>query len=82
MARVKDRVTKGGHHVPIEDVKRRFERSLVNFFKTYRSLLNSWLLFDNSAQKPKLIAKKNNAHIDVENNDLFQKILSKVGVKL
>ena len=27
-ARIKDRVTEGGHHVPPEDVRRRFERGL------------------------------------------------------
>ena len=68
--------------MPSEDVKRRFERSIVNFFKIYRPLLDTWLLFDNSEREPKLIAKKGNSHIDVQNDILFQKILNKAGVKL
>jgi len=82
IARIKDRVAQGGHQVPNEDVKRRFKRSITNFFKIYRPLLNSWLLFDNSEKEPKLIAKRGNSYIDVRNNDLFQKILNKAGVNL
>jgi len=82
IARIKDRVAQGGHYIPSKDVKRRFERSLVNFFNMYRPLIDTWLLFDNSEKKPKLIAKRGNSHIDVRNNDLFQKILNKAGVNL
>lgn len=82
IARIKDRVAQGGHHIPNEDVKRRFERSLINFFNVYRPLIDTWLLFDNSEKEPKLIAKRGNSHIDVRNNDLFQKILNKAGVNL
>ena len=48
IARIKDRVAQGGHHIPSKDVKRRFERSLVNFFNMYRPSIDTWLLFDNS----------------------------------
>jgi predicted ABC-type ATPase len=82
IARIRDRVAEGGHDVPSEDVKRRFERSIVNFFNIYRPLLDTWLLFDNSEKEPKLIAKKENSHVDVRNDILFQKILNKAGVKL
>jgi len=82
IVRIKDRVAEGGHHVPSDDVKRRFERSVANFFKRYWPLLDSWLLFDNSREKPKLIAKKNNSHIDIIRNKLFQEITNKFGVRL
>ena len=82
IARIKDRVAEGGHDVPTEDVKRRFERSIVNFFKIYRPLADTWLLFDNSKREPELIAKKANLHIDVRNDILFQKILNRAGVNL
>jgi len=82
IARIKDRVAEGGHDVPVEDIKRRFERSIVNFFKIYRSLLDSWLLFDNSEREPKLIAKKNNSHVDIKNDVLFQNILNRTGAEL
>ena len=34
--RVKERVRRGGHHVPEDDIRRRFARSLTNFWTIYR----------------------------------------------
>jgi predicted ABC-type ATPase len=82
VARVKDRVAQGGHHVPIKDVKRRFERSMDKFFKEYRLLADKWILFNNAESKPKIIARKQNAHIVIVDNDLFINITKKVGVAL
>jgi len=82
IARVKDRVAQGGHNVPVADIKRRFERSTGKFFKQYRLLADQWMLFNNEQFKPKLIARKQNAHIDVIDKSLFEKIIKKVGVNL
>jgi predicted ABC-type ATPase len=46
--RVRDRVRRGGHFVPDEIVRRRFQRGLHNFFELYRPLVTSWDVFDNS----------------------------------
>lgn len=46
--RVKLRVALGGHDVPAEVVRRRFGRSLSNFFELYAPLADRWVLFDNS----------------------------------
>jgi predicted ABC-type ATPase len=46
--RVKLRVGLGGHDVPADVVRRRFGRSLSNFFTIYAPLANQWALFDNS----------------------------------
>ncbi|MCK5450796.1 MAG: zeta toxin family protein [Candidatus Omnitrophica bacterium] len=82
IARVRDRVIQGGHNVPIQDIKRRFKRSMEKFFNNYRLLSNQWMLFNNEQSKPKLIARKQNAHIDVIDQNLFEKIVQKAGVKL
>ena len=82
VARVNDRVAQGGHNVPIEDIKRRFERSVEKFFKEYRLLADRWILFNNAETMPKIIARKQNAHIEVVNQNLFEKIVEKVGIKL
>ncbi len=82
IARVKDRVAQGGHNVPIKDIKRRFERSIQKFLKNYRLLVDRWILFNNAGSKPEIIAKKQNAHIDVIDRDLFLKIAKKVDVEL
>lgn len=45
--RVALRVKLGGHHVPEEDVRRRFERSRQHFLEDYLPLANEWGLWDN-----------------------------------
>jgi len=82
IARIKDRVAQGGHNVPVKDIKRRFNRSIKNFFKHYHLLSDKWILFNNAEPKPKIIAKKQNAHIDITDNDLFKDIIKKLGVIL
>lgn len=46
--RVKLRVALGGHDVPPEVVRRRFTRSVDNFFTLYAPLADEWTVFDNS----------------------------------
>lgn len=46
--RVSARVAKGGHHVPPEDVRRRFVRSNQNFWNLYKDLADDWFLFFNA----------------------------------
>jgi predicted ABC-type ATPase len=59
VARVAERVRRGGHAVPEQIVRRRYERSLSNFFNLYRSFADSWLVVDNSVQaQPRAIAKR------------------------
>lgn len=74
LVRIKDRVATGGHHVPSEDVERRFGRSISNFFKLYKPLADSWMVFNNAGSRPVLIAKGNNGHKDVIDAELFGNI--------
>ena len=73
--RIKDRVAEGGHDVPAEDVRRRFVRSIHNFFQLYRPLLNSWMLFDNSGQIPRLIAEEKAGGENIIDKGLFERII-------
>lgn len=58
--RVAARVRDGGHHVPDEVVRRRYYRSLFNFFNRYRPFADSWAMLDNSGvPDPRLIAWRN-----------------------
>lgn len=45
--RIKERVKKGGHHVPTEDVIRRFDRSLYNFWYLYKNKVHKWYVYSN-----------------------------------
>ena len=52
LERVKLRVAQGGHDVPEIDIRRRFDRSWDNFEKIYKSLVDSWIVFDTSGKEP------------------------------
>lgn len=60
--RVKLRVALGGHDVPSDVVKRRFGRSLKNFFTLYAPLADEWTLFDNSSSPLALTVAAQIAH--------------------
>jgi predicted ABC-type ATPase len=55
VARVANRVRQGGHHIPTETIRRRFESGLIHFRDTYRHRVDFWQLFDNSGDSPLLI---------------------------
>lgn len=46
--RVQERVRKGGHYVPEEDVRRRYARSKGNFWTLYRPKVDQWHLLLNA----------------------------------
>jgi predicted ABC-type ATPase len=48
VARVADRVKRGGHDVPEVVVRRRFAAGLVNLFSLYLGVVDSWDVYDNS----------------------------------
>ena len=51
VARIVERTERGGHHVPEEDVIRRFRRSIKNFWEMYRIEADSWYLICNTTQE-------------------------------
>jgi predicted ABC-type ATPase len=79
IARVKSRVMEGGHDIPVRDVRRRFKRSICNFFKLYQPLLDSWMLFNNARSSPILIARGKNGNFSVIHREMFEQIKKLVG---
>ena len=57
LRRIAARVKQGGHDVPRADVLRRFDHGWKNFEGAYKSLADSWALYDNSEDSPKLLEK-------------------------
>jgi len=82
LARIKERVSGGGHNVPSQDVRRRFARSISNLFKIYMEIVDSWMLFNNAGLKPALIAYEKNDNMTIVDNDLFLKIKKNIGVEI
>jgi len=55
IARVAMRVRHGGHDVPPEVIRRRFDSGMRNFLEVYRYRVDSWQWFDNSELRPQLV---------------------------
>lgn len=55
LRRIAARVQEGGHDVPREHVLRRFRRSWDNFVSIYRLLADTWAVYDNSSERPRLL---------------------------
>ena len=51
LERVASRVIQGGHNVPEDVIRRRFEHGIKNF-ERYKVLVDSWQLYDNSGVPP------------------------------
>ena len=76
IARVASRVRCGGHHVPDEVVRRRYDAGLRNFFAVYRPFVDVWRMFDNSRGNGyELIAQETTeAGLHVEKTDTWKRI--------
>ncbi len=76
IARVRERVRKGGHDVPDEDVRRRFWRSLTNFWDSYRHLADHWILAYNTMERLYDVAVGSGASSSVKDPGLFADFLT------
>ena len=75
LERIALRVRNGGHDIPKDIVHRRFDRSLPNFFRFYQPLADSWAIFDNSKDIPKMIAFEESGKLEIFDQDLYDIIL-------
>jgi predicted ABC-type ATPase len=73
--RVKIRVRKGGHHVPEEDIRRRYYRSKNNFWTEYKELADSWLLIYNANDGFQEVAVGVGEKFVIENENLFKRFI-------
>jgi len=71
LARIRERVRRGGHLVAEEDVRRRFPRSMRNFWTRYRPLAHRWHLSYNGGAQFQEVAVGEGASIEVRNEELF-----------
>ena len=76
--RIAERVKKGGHFVPDEDVRRRFVRGKQNFWEVYKNLVDSWNLFYNMNDSFGKIAAGEQDKTVVINEYLFRKFLESI----
>ena len=74
LARIADRVQRGGHEIPELVVRRRFHKGVDHLFGLYRPSLDTWTLFDNSGPAPRLIAREEIGALRVLDQSLFARI--------
>jgi predicted ABC-type ATPase len=58
IARVCRRVESGGHNIPEETIRRRYERSRKNLIELYLPLCDRWIVYDNSNPILQIIAER------------------------
>jgi predicted ABC-type ATPase len=55
IGRVRSRAAQGGHNVPPEVVRRRFDAGLRNFWSVYCNIVDRWAFYDGSTRPPRLV---------------------------
>ena len=81
LERVADRVKLGGHKVPEDVVRRRYDKGLSNFHRIYRALSDSWTIFDNSTSTPQIVAYEENGELTTFDSGLFSFISENMELK-
>ena len=79
LARIKERVSLGGHDVPKDVVERSSGRSISNFLGPYRQLADHWILFDNSGAVPRKIATSQQRKLHLIDERLYNQIVERYG---
>lgn len=59
--RVAERVSKGGHDIPEDIIRRRYVSGIKNLFSLYASEVDYWAIFDNS-ETPRILVAKGGAN--------------------
>ncbi len=79
MRRVAERVSKGGHDIPEEIIRRRYTAGINNLFKLFMPVVDYWAIFDNSqADRLKIASGRLDKPADIKNRELYETIFAYV----
>lgn len=79
MRRVAERVSKGGHDIPEEIIRRRYTAGINNLFKLFMPVVDYWAIFDNSqADRLKIASGRLDKPADIKNRELYETIVAYV----
>ena len=80
--RVAARVRHGGHSVPPDVIRRRYESGLRSFFELYLPIADSWEFHENTTRPPTLIAMQEKGRtIQFGKRKLWESIQTRMSVK-
>ena len=54
--RVAERVSKGGHNIPSNVIRRRYQEGIDNLFRIYMPIVDTWVLVNNSMTPRSIVA--------------------------
>ena len=63
--RVARRVASGGHFIPEDVIRRRYDRGRKNLIELYLPLCNRWIVYDNSEPTLKIVAERGEDELPV-----------------
>lgn len=73
--RVAERVSKGGHDIPQDIIRRRYVAGINNLFKLFMPIVNYWAIFDNSETPRKKVAiGGKDSQTEIVNIELYNNI--------
>lgn len=72
--RVQIRVKEGGHNIPENVIRRRYQNGLSNFFKLYKPIVNDWMFINNSGDSYEILAQGTEFEDEILNNELWLKL--------
>jgi predicted ABC-type ATPase len=74
-ARVAERVRKGGHDVPEVDIRRRYHRSIRNFWTIYRNLSDRRVVLYNGGERLQSVVVGSHAQMTIRDDGLYSAFL-------
>jgi len=74
--RVAERVSHGGHDIPVPDIERRFLRSLENLFGAYALMADRTVCFLNSGETPEIVFTQQGENREVKQPAILQLLQS------
>lgn len=75
--RVQIRVEEGGHNIPEDVIRRRYENGLKNFFKRYKPIVNDWMFINNSGDSYEIIAEGTIDKDEIINEFIWTELIEK-----
>ncbi len=74
VARVAKRVQSGGHNIPEDIIRRRYERGRANFFDLYSELADRWTIVDNTPPVSVTIARMDDGEVEILQPQIWEVI--------
>jgi predicted ABC-type ATPase len=80
--RIRQRVVEGGHNIAEDVSRRRFFKTIQNFFTVYRPVMTNWKLYENELLGPRLLAVEKYGRLVVRDRLQFAQVQREAEIQL